>query len=286
MKTITKAGRMQALCARLKRESKAIAFVPTMGALHDGHLSLVRKARKLGDIVVVSIFVNRTQFGTGEDLDKYPRTVENDKRLLRKLDVDCLFLPDDHEMYPSGYLTYVETELITSILEGKSRPTHFRGVTTVVMKLFNVVQPDIAIFGQKDAQQAVVIRKMVADLNIPVKVVVAPTVREKSGLALSSRNRYLSAEQIERASCIYQGLKGGRELIKSGVTDSRKVISEVRRVINRTVGTVIDYISVNDANTLEKAGKITKEVLISAAVKLDGVRLIDNIRAKPGRKRR
>jgi pantoate--beta-alanine ligase len=283
MRTVKKAKRMQSLAAGIKRDRRTIAFVPTMGALHEGHLSLIRKAKKLGDIVVVSIYVNRTQFGPGEDLQKYPRTLDRDKRLLRLLDVDCLFLPGDSEMYPSGYLTYVESEGITSILEGKSRPTHFRGVTTVVAKLFNIVQPDVAVFGQKDAQQAVVIKKMVADLNMPVKVIVAPTVREKTGLALSSRNRYLSSEQIRRASCIYQGLKRGRELVNSGVTDGKRVVSEIRRHIDAVEGTVVDYISINDANNLDHVGEITREVLISAAVELDGVRLIDNIRAKPGR---
>jgi pantoate--beta-alanine ligase len=283
MRTVKKAKRMQSLAAGIKRDRRTIAFVPTMGALHEGHLSLIRKAKKLGDIVVVSIYVNRTQFGPGEDLQKYPRTLDRDKRLLRLLDVDCLFLPGDSEMYPSGYLTYVESEGITSILEGKSRPTHFRGVTTVVAKLFNIVQPDVAVFGQKDAQQAAVIKKMVADLNMPVKVIVAPTVREKTGLALSSRNRYLSSEQIRRASCIYQGLKRGRELVNSGVTDGKRVVSEIRRHIDAVEGTVVDYISINDANNLDHVGEITREVLISAAVELDGVRLIDNIRAKPGR---
>ena len=274
---------MQSLAAGIKRGRRTIAFVPTMGALHEGHLSLVRKAKKLGDVVVVSIYVNRTQFGPGEDFEKYPRTLDRDKRLLRMLDVDYLFLPNDSEMYPSGHLTYVETEGITSILEGKSRPTHFRGVTTVVAKLFNIVQPDVAVFGQKDAQQAIVISRMVADLNIPIKVIVAPTVREKSGLALSSRNRYFSSEQIKRASCIYQGLRQGRELINSGMTDSKRIVAEIRKTIDAAEGTVVNYVSINDVNTLDHVRKITKEVLISVAVELDGVRLIDNIRVKPGR---
>jgi pantoate--beta-alanine ligase len=283
MRTVRKAKLMQSLSAGIKRDGRTIAFVPTMGALHDGHLSLVRKARKLGDVVIVSIYVNRTQFGPGEDFEKYPRSLERDKRLLRMLDVDYLFLPDDSEMYPRGYLTYVEIEGITSILEGKSRPTHFRGVTTVVAKLFNIVQPDVAVLGQKDAQQAVVVRKMATDLNVPVKVIVAPTVRERTGLALSSRNRYLGPEQTRRASCIYQGLRRGRELVKSGVIDSKKVVSEIRRIIGAVEGTAVDYISINDARTLDNVRKIRKEVLISAAVELDGVRLIDNIRVKPGR---
>ena len=281
MKTIKTIRRMQAIAADTKHQGRRIAFVPTMGALHEGHLSLVRRAKKLGDIVVISIYVNPTQFGPTEDLSRYPRTLNRDKKLLKALDVDYLFLPDDSIMYPDGYKTYVVTEEISAILEGKSRPTHFRGVTTIVTKLFNIVQPDIAIFGQKDAQQAVIIKAMARDLNMPVKVVIAPTVREKSGLAISSRNRYFNREQMQRAACIYKGLKKGRELIRSGATSCRQVISAVRKPIMNTNGTEIDYISVNDVRTLGEVKTVSREVLISAAVKLDGVRLIDNIRVKP-----
>lgn len=274
---------MQAIAFGVKRDGESIALVPTMGALHEGHLSLVRKARRLGDVVVVSIYVNKTQFAPGEDLDKYPRSLKQDMSLLRGLGVEYVFLPDDTEMYPPDYSTYVETEGITTLLEGKSRPTHFRGVTTIVAKLFNIVMPDVAVFGQKDAQQAIVIKRMVSDLNMPIKIVVAPTVREKSGLAMSSRNRYFDREQIERASCIYQGLKQGRNLIRSGETSSSKVISAVKAMISGTRGAEIDYISVNDAVTLDQIKKIDREVLISIAVKLDGIRLIDNIKAGPQR---
>jgi pantoate--beta-alanine ligase len=281
MKTIKRIRRMQSISSGLKRGGRKIAFVPTMGALHAGHLSLVRRAGRLGDVVVVSIFVNPTQFGPDEDFARYPRALARDKRLLRELDVDYLFTPSDSEMYPSGYLTFVETERMTSILEGKSRPTHFRGVTTVVAKLFNIVQPDVALFGQKDAQQAVVLKKMVADLNMPVKIVITPTVREKSGLALSSRNKYLNAEQIRDASCLYTGLKGGRDLIRSGARDSKRIIATVKQTIRNVLGVKIDYVSVNDAQTLEEIAEIEGEVLISAAIRLGGVRLIDNIKAKP-----
>lgn len=285
MRTIKKAKRMQSVAEALKRDGRTIAFVPTMGALHEGHLSLVRRAGRLCDVVVVSIYVNPSQFGPGEDYQTYPRALDRDKKLLKELDVDYLFLPDDTEMYPCGFMTHVETEGVTSILEGESRPDHFRGVTTVVAKLFNIVRPDVAVFGQKDAQQAVVIRRMVADLNVPVKVVVAPTVREESGLAMSSRNRYLSAEQMERASCLYSGLRKGWELIRSGVRDSKTAITAVEDEIDGVRGAEIDYVSVNDVDTLEEVADITKEVLLLGAVKLDGVRLIDNIRVKPVRGR-
>jgi pantoate--beta-alanine ligase len=274
---------MQAIALDTRRNRKKIAFVPTMGALHEGHLSLVRRARKMGDIVVVSIFVNPTQFGPNEDLSKYPRTLARDKKLLRELNVDYLFLPNAKEMYTDGYVTYVVTEKITSILEGASRPGHFRGVTTIVAKLFNILQPDIAIFGQKDAQQAIVLKRMVKDLNMPLKLVVAPTVREKSGLAMSSRNRYFDREQLQRAACISHGLRDAEKLVKSGESDCRKVIAAVRSPIKKTAGTEIDYVSVNDAESLEPVKRISGKVLISVAVKLDGVRLIDNIITKPGK---
>jgi pantoate--beta-alanine ligase len=274
---------MQSIALNSRRKGKRIAFVPTMGALHEGHLSLVRRARKLGDVIVVSIFVNPTQFGRNEDLSKYPRSLARDKKLLRELNVDYLFLPTDVDMYPDGFVTYVDAENITSILEGASRPGHFRGVTTIVAKLFNIVQPHVAIFGQKDAQQAIVLKRMVQDLNMPVKLVVAPTVREKSGLAMSSRNRYFNQEQLRRAACISNGLRDAEALVKSGESDSRRVIAAVRSPIRETAGTEIDYISVNDADTLSPVSRISGKVLISVAVKLDGVRLIDNIVVKPAK---
>ncbi|MFH1892599.1 MAG: pantoate--beta-alanine ligase [Candidatus Zixiibacteriota bacterium] len=277
MKTISKTAKMQSTVLDAKRRGRKIAFVPTMGALHEGHLSLVRKANKLADIVVVSIFVNPTQFGQSEDLSKYPQSLAEDKRCLRELDVDYLFLPDEAEMYPDGYVTYVEAGRITSILEGASRPTHFRGVTTIVAKLFNIVQPDVALFGQKDAQQALVLRRMVKDLNIPVKLIVAPTVREKSGIAMSSRNRYFDGEQLNRAACIFQGLKEARKLIRSGEADCGKIVAAIRKKIRQTKGTEIDYISINDTETLDPIKRVSGRVLISVAVRLDGVRLIDNI---------
>jgi len=281
MQIIRNIKKMQAYSLGAKRTGHSLAFVPTMGALHEGHLSLVRRAKKAGDVVAVSIYVNPTQFGQGEDLKKYPRPLNRDKRLLEQLDVDCLFLPSDSVMYPNDYQTFVEVEKITRGLEGESRPGHFKGVATIVAKLFNVVQPDFAIFGQKDAQQVAVIKRMVADLNFPLKIVVAPTVREKSGLAMSSRNRYFNEEQLARAACIYHGLKAGRALVKSGESSSRKVVSTIEKVIRSTKGTEIDYISVNDAETLGKKAKIDRAVLISVAVRLDGVRLIDNIRVRP-----
>jgi len=277
MKTISKIAKMQSTALDARRRGRRIALVPTMGALHEGHLSLVRKADKLADTVVVSIFINPTQFGQSEDLSKYPRSLARDRRLLRELNVDYLFMPDEAEMYPDGYVTYVETGKITSILEGASRPTHFRGVTTIVAKLFNIVQPDVALFGQKDAQQALVLRRMAKDLNVPVKLIVVPTVREKSGLAMSSRNRYFDVEQLNRAACIFQGLKEARKLIRSGETDCKKIVGAFRKKIRQTKGTEIDYISINDTETLDPIRRVSGKVLISVAVRLDGVRLIDNI---------
>jgi pantoate--beta-alanine ligase len=277
MKTIKTVKAMQETAEAEKRMGRRIGLVTTMGALHEGHLSLVRKARKLSDIVVVSIFVNPTQFGPSEDLANYPRPLNADRRVLRDLDVEYLFMPSGDEMYPSGYMTWVETEEITRKLEGRFRPTHFRGVTTIVAKLLNAVRPDVAVFGQKDAQQAVVIKQMARDLNVPVKIAVAPTVREKSGLAMSSRNRYFNEEQLDRASCIYRGLRSGRKLIQSGELDAKKVIAAVKEPIRRTKSVKIEYISINDAATLDDLDKIVGKVLISLAVRLDGVRLIDNI---------
>ncbi len=277
MKTIKTVKSMQKTARAEKRLGRRIGLVPTMGALHEGHLSLVRKARNLTDIVVVSIFVNPTQFGPSEDLANYPRPLSADRRMLRNLDVEYLFMPSGDEMYPPGYMTWVETEGITRKLDGRFRPTHFRGVTTIVAKLLNAVTPDVAVFGQKDAQQAVVIKRMVRDLNIPVKIAVALTMREKSGLAMSSRNRYFNTEQLDRASCIYRGLRNGRELVQSGELDARKVAAAVREPIRRTKGIEIEYISINDAATLDDLDRIIGKALISLAVRLDGVRLIDNI---------
>jgi len=283
MRTIKSIPNMQSAVRKHRLSGERIIFVPTMGALHEGHLSLIRKAKKMSGITVVSIFVNPTQFGANEDLDKYPRSLKQDRELLKGLGVNYLFLPAARYMYPDGFSTWIEVGKITGVLEGKSRPTHFRGVTTIVAKLLNIVQPDVAIFGQKDAQQAVVIRKMVDDLNIPVKIIVSPTVREHSGLAMSSRNRYFNTEQRLRASCIYRGLKKGRDLIAGGETDPRRVASDVRKEIKSASGVKVDYVSINDRDDFSRVREITRDVLILVAAELDGIRLIDNISARPGR---
>ena len=282
-----------------RREGKKIGFVPTMGALHKGHISLIEAAKKKCDFVVVSIFVNPTQFGPGEDFKKYPRPIEADLKMCRKAGVDVVFAPTPHEMYPqenltreiescravsscieAGYLTgltWVNVEKLSEPLCGKFRPGHFRGVATVCTKLFNIVLPDIAYFGQKDAQQAIVIKKMVADLNMPLKIVVCPTVREKNGLAMSSRNQYLTPQQRKDAAYIYQSLQKCRQMIKQGVTDSKKIITAMRKILRKIPSAEIQYISIVDAETLRNVDKIIGKVLAAVAVKIGPTRLIDNI---------
>lgn len=273
---------MQKLALKLKCEDKKIAFVPTMGALHEGHLALIRKAKKLGDITVVSIFVNPAQFGPAEDFSKYPRTFKEDRRRLRDLKVDYVFYPDRESMYPPDYETYVNLEKMSKVLEGQFRSIHFRGVATIVTKLFNIVQPDIAVFGQKDYQQSVIIKKMVRDLNLPVKIVVGKTVREKSGLALSSRNKYLNMEQKERATVLYKSLMHARDMIRNGERDASKVKRSMRLMIDRIAGTKIDYIAITDDERLEPVRRLSGKFTISLAVWLDEVRLIDNISVSLG----
>ena len=277
MKIVRSASAMQKTALGLKKASRSISFVPTMGALHEGHLSLVRRARKLGDKTVVSIFVNPAQFAPGEDLSRYPRSPIEDARLLRSIGVDFLFMPAVEDVYPAGFSTCIDVEGITSVLEGNSRPGHFRGVATMVGKLFNIVQPDVAVFGQKDAQQAAVIRKMAKDLNFPLKIVVAPTVREKSGLAMSSRNRYFNEEQKSRAACIYDALRQAALSVKSGETDCRTLVASVESRVRKTRGTSIDYVAITHRDTFEELKELKGKALLSVAIRLDGVRLIDNI---------
>jgi pantoate--beta-alanine ligase len=277
MKIIKSIKAMQKKALELKCRGMKIGLVPTMGALHAGHLSLVKRAKKLADIVIVSIYVNPAQFAPGEDLNKYPRSFKDDRRQLKELGVDYIFYPWDDLMYPPGYETYIELERLSHVLEGASRPTHFRGVATIVAKLFNIVRPDIAVFGRKDFQQSVIIRKMVKDLNLPVKVVVAPIVREKSGLALSSRNRYFSEEQKARAAVLYDSLMLAKKMIDNGVRDASKIRLAMRRLIDKTSGTKVDYIAITDDEGLRPLGKLSGKFTISLAVWLDEVRLIDNI---------
>ncbi len=262
----------------LKLKNKTIGFVPTMGALHEGHLSLIKKARQQNDIVILSIFVNPTQFAPHEDFEKYPRTLKEDKLLAEMCGVDLLFLPDTKIMYGSSPLTEVIVDpALTRTLCGKSRPTHFTGVATVVAKLLNIVTPDKMYLGQKDAQQAVVIKKMANDLNFDVKIITCPILREKDGLAMSSRNAYLNAKQRRESSLLYQSLKKARQKIKTGEKKSKKIIDFIREnILNHTHGK-IDYIACVDADTLKEVKVLRGKVMVALAVKFGATRLIDNI---------
>ena len=254
-----------------------IAFVPTMGYFHEGHLSLMREGRERGDVLVVSIFVNPTQFGPGEDFDRYPRDMERDLRMAEEVGVDVIFAPTVEEMYPEGYQTYVEVEKVTQHLCGLSRPGHFRGVTTVVTKLFNIVKPHVALFGQKDYQQLITIERMVKDLNMDVEIVGMPTVREEDGLAASSRNVYLSPEERKAALSLYRSLRRAEELFSEGVRESQRILEEVRGVLEAEPLVKIDYVHVCDPETLEDIeGPIGERALVAVAAKVGTTRLIDN----------
>lgn len=263
--------------ASRKEEKRSIGLVPTMGYLHKGHFSLVHTARKQNDVVVVSIFVNPTQFGPQEDLDHYPRDLEKDSRLCTQAGVDAIFVPAAKEMYRDRFHTWVQVEELTGVLCGASRPGHFRGVTTVVSKLFNVIQPDRAYFGLKDFQQAVVIKQMVQDLNIPVEIITVPTVREADGLATSSRNEYLTAEQRANAPALYRSLQIGRRLIEAGERSVCSVREAMIKEIENHPNTRIDYIAICDPDTLVPVDKIENRVLLAMAVWIGNTRLIDNL---------
>lgn len=277
MKIITSIRALRKELTKVRLKVKTIGFVPTMGALHQGHLSLIRQARRENNFVVVSIFVNPIQFGPREDFKKYPRNLKSDASLCRKEGVDIIFYPEAAKLYPAGFKTYVEVSGLSERLCGKRRPGHFRGVATVVMKLFNLINPDIAYFGQKDAQQSIIIRKMVEDLNIPVKIKVLPTVREKDGLALSSRNLYLDKDERRDASVLYRALKLASSLIKGGVKDARKITQKMKALIKTKKRAKIDYVSIVDTDHLQPIKKINKKCLIALAVWVGDTRLIDNL---------
>ena len=260
-----------------RNDGKKIGLVPTMGALHIGHVSLIEAAAKDCDFVVVSIFVNPTQFCPGEDFEKYPRPLKADLKICRQAGVDVVFAPTPAEMYPAENITWVTVEKLTGPLCGRSRPGHFRGVTTVCAKLFNIVTPDVAYFGQKDAQQAIVIKRMATDLNMPLEIVICPTVREPNGLAVSSRNQYLTAQQKKDAANIYKSLQTCRSLIDAGTTKTRQIIAEMQKILQQIPSGEIEYVSIVDAETLESIEKITGKVLAAVAVKVGPARLIDNI---------
>jgi len=277
MQTFRNIKKLQKFIIGLKKIGKTIGFIPTMGYLHEGHLSLMRQSKKENNISVISIFVNPIQFGPKEDFKKYPRDFKRDEKLAKSAGVDIIFYPSIEQMYPAGYLSYVEVEKLSNLLCGASRPGHFRGVTTVVAKLFNIVQPDIAYFGQKDAQQARIIQKMTQDLNMPIKVKVMPIIRESDGLAMSSRNMYLSSQERKDALILNRALKEARRLIKTGVRDSRTIISTINYLISAKHTAKIDYVKIVDPQTLTEVKKIEKSVLIILAVWIGKTRLIDNL---------
>jgi pantoate--beta-alanine ligase len=277
MEIINRRARMSSLARKLRRENKTVGFVPTMGALHEGHLSLVQEARQMCDIVIVSIFVNPTQFNDKKDLEKYPRDLTADAALLSEYRVDYIFTPEEQEIYGEKFSTYVYVEGLTETLEGASRPGHFRGVATVVTILFNTIRPDFAFFGQKDAQQVAVIKRLTKDLGFDTEIVVLPIVREENGLAMSSRNRLLGDAERERASIIFQALKRAKLAFREGERNAARLTQIVRETIETEPLADVDYVSAVDNETLEPVEKIDdKEVLIAVAVNFAGVRLIDN----------
>lgn len=262
---------------QVKGKGLKIGLVPTMGFLHQGHISLIKKARKDTDCVIVSIFVNPVQFGSKEDFKKYPRDFKMDMDLCQKQGVDIVFAPEANQMYPAGYSTYVNVENVTDTLCGASRPGHFRGVATVVAKLFNIILPDIAYFGQKDCQQVVVIRKMAEGLNMDVKIKVMPIVREDDGLAMSSRNIYLSPEERKHALSLYGSLKLAKELFNKGEMDSGRIINKMRQAIGRHTDARIDYVKIVDPSDLKDVKKISRPAIVAVAAWIGKTRLIDNI---------
>jgi pantoate--beta-alanine ligase len=286
MEIINRRQRMYSVARRLRREEeKTIGLVPTMGALHEGHLSLVREARRMCDIVVVSIFVNPAQFGPSEDFDRYPRDLTGDTTKLSDYNVDYIFAPPPEEIYPKNFSTYVTVEGLSEPMEGLSRPGHFRGVATVLTIFFNTVRPDFAFFGQKDAQQSIVVRRLVRDLAFDIEVVVLPTVREQSGLALSSRNAYLSEEERRAATVLYRSLVRVREAHAGGERNPRRLVEAVRAEFELEPRARLEYVGVVDADTMEKLDRIPEDrpVLVALAAHVGPTRLIDNIILQPAR---
>jgi pantoate--beta-alanine ligase len=278
MEIINRRQRMSSVSRKIRREQdKTIGLVPTMGALHAGHLSLVREARRMCDVVVVSVFVNPTQFGPSEDYEHYPRDLTKDTALLTDYNVDYIFAPAAEEIYPKDFSTFVNVGGLSKLLEGETRPGHFRGVATVVAILLNTVRPDFAFFGQKDAQQAVIIKRMVRDLAFDTEIVVLPTVREDSGLAISSRNNYLDAAEQQSAAVIHQALKAAKQAYKKGERHAARLIDLARTTIETEPRVRVDYVSVVDAETLEKLDKLDERpMLIAVAAYVGKTRLIDN----------
>lgn len=267
---------MKTYVSDIKSKGKTIGLVPTMGYFHEGHLMLMRIAKKMSDHLIISLFVNPPQFGRGEDLDKYPKDMERDKTLAKAVGVECIFAPSAGEMYHAGYSTYVNVENITTVLCGISRPHHFRGVATIVTKLFNIIEPDIAVFGEKDFQQLVVIKQIVKDLNMNVRVVGHPTIREPDGLAMSSRNAYLKADERKKALILNKSLHLARTLFAEGVRDVSKIRDSVIKMISSEEGCDVDYVEVVDTKRLSPIMTIEDKALVALAVRIGSTRLIDN----------
>jgi len=286
MRTIHSVPETQAACRAARREGKRVTFVPTMGALHEGHLSLVRAARAQGDFVVVSIFVNPLQFGPTEDFSKYPRMMAEDCAKLAAENVDLVFAPTKDDMYPPNSSTVVEVHGLSERLDGKSRPGHFKGVTTVVTKLFEIVRPELAFFGQKDAAQVAIIRKMVADLNMDIQIVVEPTTREKDGLAMSSRNAYLNPEQRKQAAVLHRALMRVQTLVDTGELDSAKLMAAGREVMAEERGAKLDYFEIVSPESLEPVDSVKGGALVAVAAWVGSTRLIDNVIVHGGGKSR
>ena len=279
MEIINRRQRMSSVARKIRREwDKTVGLVPTMGALHEGHLSLVREARRMCDVVVVSVFVNPTQFGPGEDFDRYPRNLTKDTALLTDYNVDYIFAPTVEEIYPKGFATYVNVEGLSEQLEGASRPGHFRGVATVVTILLNTVRPDFAFFGQKDAQQALVIKRLVKDLAFDTEIVVLPIVREDSGLAISSRNLYLTSDEQQSATILHKALKQAKAAFKEGERNAGRLTDVIRSAVETEPRARLDYVTIADAETLEKIDRLDdRPILVALAAYVGKTRLIDNM---------
>jgi len=275
MRLVDTVASMQGASSEARLEGKTIAFVPTMGYLHEGHISLIREAKKRADLVVASIFVNPKQFNESEDFDSYPRDAERDRHLLDKNGTDILFLPATEEMYPEGFQTSITVTKLAEGMCGASRPGHFRGVATVVAKLFNIVRPDVAVFGEKDYQQLALLRRMSADLNFGISIVGAPTVRESDGLAMSSRNAGLSHEERKAASSLYQSLSRGRMLFEKGEKNAETIIDGAKNTLDDSIE--IDYLELRDSQTLSEIEEVSGQALFAIAARVGKTRLIDNI---------
>ena len=278
MEIINRRQRMSSVARKIRREQdKTVGLVPTMGALHEGHLSLVREARRMCDVVVVTVFVNPTQFGPGEDFEHYPRDLTKDTALLTDYNVDYIFAPTVEEIYPKGFSTYVNVEGLSEQLEGASRPGHFRGVATVVTILLNTIRPDFAFFGQKDAQQALVIRRLVKDLAFDTEIVILPIVREDSGLAISSRNLYLTPDEQKSATVLHKALKQAKQAFKDGERNASRITDLIRQTVESEPRARLDYVTIADAETLEKLDRVDdRPTLIALAAYVGKTRLIDN----------